>query len=586
MLFRTLKPLRRAFFVFRYFIRSEPLRGTVMLFALLVAGLAEGIGIAALLPLLNIVANSGARSTSTVGQAVEDMLFAVNLQPSIGAMLLVIVLLTTAKAAFMLIAASQVSYTSARVTMTLRLAVLEHLLRARWSFFVGQRSGSLSTAIGAEAGRAASCFMQSARMLTSVIQICVYAGLSFLISWQVSFAALVVSVISSVILNHFVTIAGKLGKEQNRLTRSLLSGLVDGFQAMKPIKAMGREGQLFPLLAADIRELDNAQRRQIMSKESLTYYREPITALALAAGLYFLLIYWKPDLENLLIMALLFLRIVAKLSSLQTNMQGIASSLPAFWFIRSTISTARLAAEPRHGGKEVLLRSSIRLKDVSFAYGKKVVLQDISLVIPAGTFVTITGPSGSGKTTLADIITGLLRPQKGEVWIDDTDLRQADLSQWRRRIGYVPQETVLFHDTIFNNVTLKDERISEAEVISALKQADAWKFVEKQEDGIHTMVGERGTRLSGGQRQRLSIARALVGKPDLLILDEATTALDPETESAICATLRRLTGQVTIVAISHQTALQDAADVCYFVRDGRLLPSSDERARRPTGIGA
>lgn len=585
MILRATKPLRRAFLVFRHFVRSEPLRSSVMIAAMLVGGLVEGIGLAALLPLLNIVASDGSGSTSRVGRMLEDTLLAAGLQPSIGLMLLIIVLLTTAKAAFMLLAASQISYTSAKVTMNLRLEVLRHLMRARWSFFIRQRSGSLSTAISSEPNRAAACFLQTARMLTSAIQIVVYVALSFLISWQVSIAALVVSVVSSILLNRFVIIAGRVGKQQNQLTRSLLSRLIDGFQAMKPIKAMGREEQLVPLLESDIRDLSETQRRQLMSKEALLQYREPITAIALGISIYFLLTYWNPGLEGLLVMALLFLRIVSKASSLQGNMQGIAGALPAYWFIRSILSTANLAAEPLGNGKEVALKSAIRLKNVSFSYRKKAVLRDISLTIPAGAFVTITGPSGGGKTTLADIIVGLLRPQEGEVWIDDIELQSADRRKWRRRVGYVPQETVLFHDSVLNNVTLRDESISEERVIEALKQVDAWDFVQQMPDGIHSVVGERGTQLSGGQRQRLAIARALVDKPDLLVLDEATTALDPATEAAICATVRSLGGQITIVAISHQAALQEAADIVYKLDHGELLstPGPAQAAQAEAG---
>jgi ATP-binding cassette subfamily C protein len=555
-----------------------------MLGSMIFAGLMEGVGIAALLPLLSIVANKGGGSQTGIGRSIEEAIRGLGLEPSVGLMLLIVVLVITAKALLMLLAVNQIGYTAARVTKNLRFDLLRHLMRARWGFFVGQRSGSLSAALTSEPTRSATCYVQTAHMLTGVFQIAVYMGLAFAISWQVSAAALSVSVVSAILLNRFVVIAGRVGKEQNRLIRSLLSRLIDGLQAMKPIKAMGRESQLSPILEADVRALEHTQRRQIMSKEALLHCREPITAITLGAGLYVLLTQWNPELDSLLVMSLLFLRIVTKISGLQVNLQRIAGSLPAFWFIRSVMSTATMASESRPAGRPPALRHAIRLNDVNFAYGRKEVLHAVSVTIPAGSFVTIAGPSGSGKTTLVDIVVGLLRAQSGEVWIDDTEIGEIDLVGWRQRIGYVPQETVLFHDTVINNVTLRDDAISESRVVEALQMAGAWQFVREMPDGIHSIVGERGAQLSGGQRQRLAIARALVGNPDLLILDEATTALDPETEAAICATVRQLAGRMTIIAISHQRALQEAADILYRMEQGRLISVQSGNTVTPLDI--
>jgi len=198
------------------------------------------------------------------------------------------------------------------------------------------------------------------------------------------------------------------------------------------------------------------------------------------------------------------------------------------------------------------------------------VFRGATLVIPAGEWTSITGASGQGKTTLVDLVTGLLRPQRGDVRVDGTRLSDLDLHAWRRKIGYVPQETLLLHESIFTNVTLGDPGLDEGDVERALRAAGAWGFVSALPEGMHWWVGERGARLSGGQRQRIAIARALVHRPKLLILDEATSGLDPETEAEICATLEALRGDLTILAISHQTGLVDQAGVVYGVEDGRV----------------
>jgi len=214
-------------------------------------------------------------------------------------------------------------------------------------------------------------------------------------------------------------------------------------------------------------------------------------------------------------------------------------------------------------------------RQVSFAHDQHPVLQDLNLEIPVHQITTLIGPSGAGKTTIIDLVIGLLRPDRGQVLVDGVPLEQFDLKAWRRSIGYVPQETVLLHDSIFNNVSLGDPAIDEERVTEVLKKAGAWDFVQAFPEGLATQVGERGSRLSGGQRQRIVIARALVNRPELLILDEATSALDPASEAAILTTLRELREQLTILAISHNESLAQAADRVYQLAPGKDVQRLD-----------
>jgi len=192
-------------------------------------------------------------------------------------------------------------------------------------------------------------------------------------------------------------------------------------------------------------------------------------------------------------------------------------------------------------------------------------------VIPAGSLTVVMGPSGAGKTTLVDLVVGLLQPDAGEIRVDGVPLREIAAREWRLQIGYVPQETLMLHQSVALNVTLGDPSVPLADVDDALRAAGASEFVAALPEGVETIVGERGLRLSGGQRQRLALARALVRKPSLLVLDEATTALDPATEREICETLRALRGAVTIVAICHHGHLAEVADLVYRVEDARIV---------------
>jgi ATP-binding cassette subfamily C protein len=193
--------------------------------------------------------------------------------------------------------------------------------------------------------------------------------------------------------------------------------------------------------------------------------------------------------------------------------------------------------------------------------------------LKAGSFVTIVGPSGSGKTTLTDLITGLLVPTGGRILIDGADLANADVQGWRRRIGYVPQDPMLFSDTIRGNVTLGNRSVSDAAVWEALNRASATDFVSQLPGQLDHRIGELGTGLSGGQRQRLAIARALVTQPSLLILDEPTAALDKDSEAEVCRAIEELRGKLSIVTISHQPALRRLADEVWEVEGGHLRPT-------------
>lgn len=220
------------------------------------------------------------------------------------------------------------------------------------------------------------------------------------------------------------------------------------------------------------------------------------------------------------------------------------------------------------------------MHDISFAFGDNQVLENISMEVPANQVTVIMGVSGVGKTTLTDLLLGLYRPDEGEILIDGIPLEQIDLHAWRAMIGYVPQELILFHDTVLANVTLGDESLSAERAQAALEAADAWEFVSALPEGMMTHVGERGAKLSGGQRQRIALARALVHNPALLILDEVTSALDPETEAAICRNIRDLADSVTILAITHRPAWVDAADRVYELGADRfaVIPETEPQA--------
>jgi len=198
-------------------------------------------------------------------------------------------------------------------------------------------------------------------------------------------------------------------------------------------------------------------------------------------------------------------------------------------------------------------------------------LHEIDLVIPAGTTVAFVGSSGSGKSTLLNLVLGFVRPTAGRILLDGQDMQELDLRTVRRSVSVVPQESVLFEGTIRENIAYGMPQASDDRIAQALRDANAWDFVQDQPHGWDTVVGERGARLSGGQRQRLAIARALVRDPRILLLDEATSALDPESEELVKEALGRLMRGRTTLVVAHRLSTVRQADRIVVLERGRIV---------------
>ncbi|MGB0909947.1 MAG: ABC transporter ATP-binding protein [Nitrospirales bacterium] len=557
------------------FGRAYPWPTCLTLFALLLAGVMEGLSLSTLLPLLSTAiegqSNPSATSSSAgsseaevgPGQLIMDGLVQMGFSPSLEVLLIVIVLGILLKNLFLMLANRQVGYTMAHVATDLRLALIRALLTTRWEYYIRQPAGTLVNAVATEAQRSASAYHFAANVSAISIQVFVYMSVALLVSWKVTLTAIVASVFLLFVLNQLVKMSRRAGRRQTKLFKSLLSVMTDSLRSVKPLKAMAREALFSSLLESETRKLNKAMRRQVMSREALRASQEPMLTILVAVGLYIALIKWGMAFPTVMVLVLLLAQMLSRLGKVQRQYQNMVVFESAYWSLRETIEQAEQQSEDISGTQIPVLEDGIRFDAVTFSYDTRPVLEGASLSIPAGCFTSIVGPSGAGKTTIVDLVIGLIRPRKGEIFLDDLPLSQVDLRSWRRTIGYVPQETLLLHDSVFQNITLGDPDLQEHDVDFALRAAGASEFIQNLPEGIHTSVGEHGSSLSGGQRQRIAIARALAHRPRLLILDEATSALDSETEAAICQTLRELRGNLTILAISHQAGLIDAADRVY-----------------------
>jgi ATP-binding cassette subfamily C protein len=433
-----------------------------------------------------------------------------------------------------------------------------------------------------KAGYAARSLMTLA---TGVIVTTVYGLLAFSLSPVMTSFSLVSGGVVMVLLTRWRRAGARTGEEQSAVNKLLYSALGESLANMKTIRVHGAEARHAHELAAIA-----SRERQLVVRVAGSYGVSKlwfdVAAVGLMSAVTFVAIRRLAlSPAELLVLLFVFMRLAPQLGSLHHVYQNLVVELPGFGSVLEAEARCRSAAQPDDPSAEpVPFEREVRVDRVTYGYDERMVLSDVTIAIPAGRTVAIVGPSGAGKTTVADLTLGLLTPHVGAVLVDGKPLTAARLAAWRSQIGYVPQETFLFHETIRSNLLWAAPQASDDELWSALRSSAA-AFVADLPAGLDTVVGDRGVRLSGGERQRLALARALLRRPRLLILDEATSSLDSENERVIEQAITNLHGHVAILLITHRLSTVRHADTIYVLDHGRIAECGrwDDLLARPQG---
>jgi ATP-binding cassette subfamily B protein len=299
---------------------------------------------------------------------------------------------------------------------------------------------------------------------------------------------------------------------------------------------------------------------------------EPISVVFIAA---IFTISYKTSLFNFAALAaIIYLakQIFSYLTELQDRVIGFNSTFP---YLKKVLEYQREVLENKEkemGRESFRFDQALEFRDVYFSYQEREeVLSGVNFRIKKGETVGLVGPSGAGKTTIVDLALRLFLPRKGKILLDNKDIAKISLKDWRENIGYVSQDIFLLNDTIANNIRFYDNEIADEEIIRAAKMANIYDFIQSCQDGFSTMVGERGVLLSAGQRQRVCLARALARKLKLLILDEATSHLDSESEKTIKGAIKGLKGRLTIFIIAHRLSTLRDVDRLLVLGQGKII---------------
>lgn len=559
-----------------YFLVLYPKQSVVMILVLLLASISEGLSAATILPLLTIAnATENSESTNMSGALSYFMnsMSQLGIKPTAQALIIVIMIGLVLKNVLLLFINRYIGYVTAQLQTDLRLEFLQALASSRWKYFLNQPVGQLSNLMSIEITRAAGSYTQSIIAVSLAITALVYVITSLVVSWQATIMAVLAAIFAWTTLRKLTIMARKAGKRQTSVYRSLMSRLSDTVQSMKLFKTMAKERNALSLIVHETEELNSALRLEAFGSAALDSMQQILYILMIGAGIFFALSWLKMSVETVITLTVLLIRVLLCTGKAHKKYQSMLVLKSAYHAVKQSINEAKAEPEIWSGTKAATLDQSIKLEDLSFSYSdtdqnKKSVLANLSLTIQASKMTMLLGTSGSGKSTMIDLITGLQNPDSGQILIDGINLKDIDLISWRQCIGYVPQEGLLLHDSILNNMRLGDETFTEADIYAALESIGTMDLINKLENGLQTTVGERGLKLSGGQRQRIMIARALLSKPRLLILDEATNALDPTSERQIFDDLLKIKHTMTMLVVSHRHSLAVVADRVYDMSDG------------------
>jgi subfamily B ATP-binding cassette protein MsbA len=478
---------------------------------------------------------------------------------------------------FRYLATVRMEFFKTHIVRNIRNSVFEKLQGMHIGYFSDKKKGDLMIRTMADSIEVESSVSSSmAVFFTNPISLVMYFITLFAYSAKLTLFTLAVIPISGLIISLLTKRLRKQATESFEAMGGLNSILEESLSAMKIINVFN--AQLFTLnrFKKHNNDLTDINRKFILRKELSSPFSEFTGVLVVS----FILLYGGSLVLNnsseltasaFIVYITVFSQVLRPAKDLSTSLIVMQRGLAAGDRIIGLLDLP-VEVTDKPGAVELnRFAEKIEFKNVSFSYGDKHVLRDINFTLQKGKMIALVGPSGGGKSTLADLVPRFYDPISGDILMDGHNLKDVSLYSLREQIGMVSQESILFNDTIYNNIVFGKEGATEEQVIQAAQIANAHEFILKAEHGYQTLIGDRGTKLSGGQKQRLSIARAVLRNPPILILDEATSALDTESEKLVQNALDNLMKNRTTLVIAHRLSTIQHADEILVIKDGKIV---------------
>lgn len=561
----------KAIIFIREIFRKYPALLCTNILLLVVASLVEAASLFCIAPLVDFVINSDLHGGSPITQKVIAVLALVGFPITITSILFIFLALNVLRSGFQIGAMHLILRTKYVVLRDITLGTFEDFFNARWYFFSSSVQGKLLNTFMREMVVVGDAFGGMARFFASILQMILFLGVPLYISWRVTSVSIVVGLTLSLPFMLFGKLSYRLGKLNTSTANEMGKIIQESLGAAKVILGFANQDKSKERLrrAFDAHRSATLKSQTLAIAIPLMYY--PLGLLMLIVALFMARSLAVPLSESAVLIYSL-MRVIPVVGQITGQKTVIDNFFPSYEQVNDLRNRAKECKQKTGTRPFAGFNDAIKIEGFSFAYdGHEPVLVDVNVTIQQGKMIALVGESGAGKSTFIDVLMGFNEVLTGRVLVDDIPLQEFDIKSYRKRIGYVPQESILFNMTIADNLRWANEAATDKEIKEACIQANAHEFIQEFPEGYDTLVGDRGVRLSGGQIQRVALARAILRNPDLLILDEATSALDTHSERLIQKAIEKIAKGTTIIAIAHRLSTVINADYVYVLKRGRIV---------------
>lgn len=584
--------LKDVFRKLRYILNRQQKQIGIVVFIMTIIGAAlETLGISIIVPLVqSFLAADELLENEHVRPIAETLNISTGTQLIVWVSAAVIMVYLFKNAYMVLLSYVRVKF-AAKVKRELSVRMMHSYMDREYAYFLGVNTEDVLRGIGYDVSGVHEVLMQSFRIMAECLTaFCICVFIFYTDAVMAIGVIAVMGVSLSILILFFRKKMKKVGDYYRQCTVEVNKYLHESFQGIKDVLIFHKEDYFVKHYETSFGNQQKAEVKKTLASESPAYLIEAICVTGLITVVGIKIVSGSDAasfVTQLAAFALAAFRILPSIGKISAGFNQLIYACPAlnatFDNLREVVNFKKVTRiQPQTVGnpeKKIAFRKDIRIEDVSWQYpsGDRPVVEHLSLTIPKGKSVAFIGQSGAGKSTLADILLGLLVPKDGDILVDGVSIYQ-EMDSWKKTVGYVPQAVFLTDDTIRNNIAfgIAEKDIDDAKVQRAVEQAQLAGTIAELPNGLNTILGERGIRFSGGQKQRVAIARALYNDPDILILDEATAALDNNTENAVMEAIDALHGYKTLVIIAHRLTTIRNCDEIYEIGDGKAVRRKKE----------